>query len=172
MGERRTVRFAGYAGRRGNACRHLGMDLVSENKFIAESYSRRIGQSQKTFSSLWVPGIELLPVPPNVLSKLYWSVVIPKMTYGMEIVPITETGMSKLEKVHRNYARVIQNLPVSTPMPSKLATEGWLSIDAFIYMRKLTFLWQILLISANAAVSHKRFFVELQNEGQCRDRHV
>ena len=66
------------------------------------------------------------------------------MTYGMEIVPITEAGMSELEKVHRNNARVIQNLPVSTPMPSTLATVGWLSIDAFICMRKLTFLWQIL----------------------------
>ena len=76
-------------------------------------------------------------VPPNVLSKLYWSVVIPKMTYGMEIVPITEAGMSELEKVHRNNDRVIQNLPVSTPMPSTLAIVGWLSIDEFICMKKL-----------------------------------
>ena len=123
-----------------NVCRHLGIDLVSDNKLIAESYSRRIGQSQKAFSALRGLGSELLPVPPNVLSKLYWSVVIPKMTYGMEIVPITEAGMSELEKVHRNNARVIQNLPVSTPTPSTLATVEWLSIDAFICMRKLTFL--------------------------------
>ena len=127
-----------------NVCRHLGIDLVSDNKLIAESYSRRIGQSQKAFSALRGLGSEFLPVPPNVLSKLYWSVVIPKMTYGMEIVPITEAGMLELKKVHRNNARVIQNLPVSTPTPSTLATVGWLSIDAFICMRKLTFLWHIL----------------------------
>ena len=100
-----------------NACRHLGIDLVSDNKLIAESYSRRIGQSQKAFSALRGLGSELLPVPPNVLSKLYWSVVIPKMTYGMDIVPITE------KKVLRNNARVIQNLPVSTPMSSTLTQQ-------------------------------------------------
>ena len=60
-----------------NVCRHLGIDLVSDNKLIAESYSRLKGQSQKAFSALRGLGSELLPVPPNVLSKLYWSVVIP-----------------------------------------------------------------------------------------------
>ena len=61
---------------------------------------------QKAFSALRGLGSELLPVLPHVLSQLYSSIVIPKMTSGIEIVPITEAGMSELEKVHMNNARV------------------------------------------------------------------
>ena len=88
-----------------------------------------------------------MPVPPKVLSKLYWTVAIPRMTYGLEVVPVSDTGLAELEHAHRQHAKIVQGLPPNISRPACLATVGWLSMTSYVSLRKVLFLWQILSLS-------------------------
>ena len=52
-------------------------------------------------------------IPPLVLSKLYWSISIPQMTYGLEMLPSKENSFKTLEGTHTSIANIIQGLPVN-----------------------------------------------------------
>jgi hypothetical protein len=89
-------------------------------------------------------GSAKVPVPPQVLSKLYWSVAIPKMLYGIEATYVSKADLVILEASHRENARLIQDLPDNSPSAAPLATLGWISMGSYIAMRKLMFLFGIL----------------------------
>ena len=123
--------------------KHLGVDLASKNNVLNEIYNRKIGEAQKIFYTARGLGSHYNPVPTNVLSKLYWSVVIPKMTYGLEVRAISDTRVMEFENVHRKLAKAAQHLPINTPSPAPLATLGWTSLESYLDMKKILFLWKI-----------------------------
>ena len=89
-------------------------------------------------------GSQLVPAPPNTLSKLYWSVALPRMAYGLEVVPVNKTTLFTMEHAHLRHAKQIQGLPANTHKPAALATLGWISISGYIDIRKIMFLWHLL----------------------------
>ena len=123
---------------------HLGVLLSTDKLERFHMYNERIGTAQKMIFAARGIGSASIPVTPSVLSKLYWSVIIPKLIYGLEVSSIDEKVMMELESAHKRYSKIVQNLPSNTPAPSTLATVGWLSMRSYIDMGKLLFLWQIL----------------------------
>ena len=85
------------------------------------------------------------PVPPTILSKLYWSISVPKMTYGLEVVPTNDYMIEELDKAHR-HARIVQNLPSITHKLSTHAAIGWLTMKSYIAIRKMVLWWSILCL--------------------------
>ena len=83
----------------------------------------------------------------TVLSKLYWSVAIPRMLYGLDVQPVNETGLMELEKAYRQHCKLIQRLPQIIPNPAPLATVGWLGISGYIDIMKLCFMWRVLCMN-------------------------
>lgn len=124
--------------------KHLGIELASTNNVLNEIYNKKIGEAQKIFYTARGLGNYHIPIPVNVLSKLYWSIVIPRMMYGLEVTPVEDNRIVELENNHRKLAKVAQHLPINTPTPAPLATLGWISIESFLDMRKILFLWNIL----------------------------
>ena len=123
--------------------KHFGVDLASKNDILDEIYNRKIGEAQKIFYTARGLGSHYNPVPTNVLSKLYWSVVIPKMTYGLEVRAISDTRVMEFENVHRKLVKAAQHLLINTPSPATLATLGWTSLESYLDMKKILFLWKI-----------------------------
>ena len=54
-------------------------------------------------------GSKSVPVVPSVISKIYDSVAIPKSLYGMEVVPINQSGLEVIEKAHRGMSKLVQH---------------------------------------------------------------
>ena len=128
------------------SCRHMGVTLASDRKLEETSYYERIGAAQNTVFAALGRGSFNTPMAPTVLSKLYWSITIPKLRYGMEVVPLMDNGIKEMEKAHRKNARIIQGLPENTAMPATLASIHWLSIATYTEMIKILFLFKILLL--------------------------
>ena len=82
----------------------------------------------------------------SVLSKIYWSVGVSRMTYGLEVKPVHDNEMVVLEKAHRKFAKVIQGLPENTTNCAPVATLGWLCMSSFIAMKKIIFLWHLIFL--------------------------
>ena len=71
------------------------------------------------------------------------------MTYGMEVTPISEPGIELMECAHREMAKTAQMIPKNVSSPLPLATVGWLTISAYVDLKKLCFLFKILCMSEN-----------------------
>ena len=105
---------------------HLGVLLSTDKHDRYHMYNERIGTAHgKIFAGRGI-GSASISVTPSILSKLYWSVIIPKLTYGLQVSIIDEKVMMELESAHKRYSKIVHNLPSNAPAPSTLATVGWL----------------------------------------------
>ena len=123
--------------------KHMGIMLTSV-KNTKGIICERIGKARRSLFAARGLGSTNVPVTPNVLSKIYNSVSIPRMLYGYEATYISEHDTNELEQAHRYHAKLVQGLPQNVPTPSALAPLGWLSIKAQLAIKKLIFLWRIL----------------------------
>ena len=73
-------------------------------------------------------GSDQVPVPPTVLNKIYWSVGIPSLIYGYDVMPLEDCDILELEAAHRRNAKIVQGVQMNIPNPAPLAPLGWLSI--------------------------------------------
>ena len=127
----------------------MGVVLSSERKQSQKIYADRMAVGRNALFAAKGLGSHNVPVTPKVLGKLYWSVSIPRMTYGLEATPISARELDELEQAHRQHAKIVQGLSRSSPNPAVLATMGWLSLSAHISKIKLVFLWRILCLPGN-----------------------
>ena len=127
-------------------CRHMGVTLTADKKVTEEVCQERIGKGKQTiFSGLGI-GSANVTTSPNTMSKLYWAIAIPKMIYGVETTPISDSCLEMLEDAHRHHANMIQNLPTRTPKPASLAVLGWQSIGSYVAYLKIMFMVRTLCL--------------------------
>ena len=110
----------------------------------------RVGSGRNMLFASRGLGSTSVPMAPNVLSRLYWSIAVPKMTYGLDVTPISDSCIETLENAHRYHANIIQNVPQCTPRPAPLATLGWLSLLAYIAYIKIMFLFRVLCLDKDS----------------------
>ena len=125
--------------------KHLGVVKHNDKVSSKEIMSERIGLGRSALLAARGIGSDRVPTNPAVLNRIYWSVCIPRMMYGVEVVPLSENDVVDLENAHKQNAKTIQNVPPSTPSPAIYSTLGWLSMDSFITQVKVLFLWKIAI---------------------------
>ncbi len=81
---------------------------------------------------------------PCAASKVYWSVCIPSMLYGAEVLELSHDQQRKVETAHRQMAKQVQGLPECTPDPATLAQKGWVSTECFINRKCMLLAWKLL----------------------------
>ena len=126
-------------------CRHMGITLTTQRMLYKKAIQERIGAGKSTLLATRGIGSHSQPVTPTVLSKVYWTISVPKMTYGVEVVPIDETNLNDIETGHRQNAKIVQNILNMSHKRAVLATLGWMSMKSYIAFRKMIFLWSILV---------------------------
>ena len=69
-----------------SSSKHLGVPLAVDSKSMNNMIDSCVSKSRRGFYASLGLGNKYQPVPPLCLSKLYWSIAIPQMTYGLEVV--------------------------------------------------------------------------------------
>ena len=126
--------------------KHMGLILTNDSKLEMETYKSRANDLKSVTFAARSLGSKSVPIVPTVMNKVYNSVAIPKSLYGMEVVPINQSGLNEMEKEHRNMSKIIQNIPQNAPNASHFALVGWHTLDARISVMKLCFLWRLLCL--------------------------
>ena len=128
-------------------CKHMGVYLTSDEKKSEEICQRRIGKGkQALFTGLGIGGSNVI-TSPTTMSKIYWSVAVPKMMFGIEVTALSDKNLDLIETAHRQHANIVQNLPRSTPKPAPLALLGWQSMKSFVAYVKIMFMVRVLCLS-------------------------
>ena len=124
--------------------KHVGIIICKDNKDMINVIDEKVSLARKYIFSARGLGSYMVPVSPRIMSKLYWSVAVPKFTYGLELCVLNDNCINTLEEAHRKFSKIIQMLPISSPNPSHIALLGWLSMSSYISMKKVLFMWRIL----------------------------
>ena len=128
-----------------NHDKHLGVHLACDENSLLKYINGCISRGRRSSFAALGLGSKFSPLPPTLLGRLYWSISVPQMTYGQELVPLCAKAEQALETDHISTAKIIQGLPWHTTGPDVLAPLKWMSMHAYLAYKRLLLLWQLLL---------------------------
>ena len=152
---------------------HIGTCLTSNDDGEKAYMQKRTCQSKAlvhAMHSIWCCKV---PLTPSIGNKLYKSAIIPKLTYGIEAMSISEESLLQLEAFNSDSAKIIQGLPRQTANSAGVFSMGWTTMSACIDMIMLKFLWRVLLLSMDNVyklVMLSRLYEQMQcsNRSKCK----
>ena len=122
------------------SAKHMGVMLCTDKKSECIAFEERVGSAKSVLMAARGMGNDFVPMAPSILSKLYWSMCIPKLVYGLEVTHVDDENICLLETAHRINAKNIQGIPLTISTPAPLATLGWLSIISYVDIQRIMFL--------------------------------
>ena len=136
---------------------HVGVKactLVNDNSRVEE----KIGKGRKVLNASSGLGIRKSGLTMKTCNMIFWTVVVPTLTFGCEIWPVKDKDVEKLQNFQRFAGRRVQRFPKRSPACTSYYGLGWLRIDTFIQVKKLLFL--LTLISMDHGKRLYKIFVE------------
>lgn len=123
---------------------HLGI-IRSELKENDLNIEDRISLARRTLYSLINTGLHgTNGINPMVAYKMYQSYVLPKLLYGIELIPLNKTQLSQISRFHIGNLRRFQSLPSRSASAIVYLLLGALPIEAEIHKRQLSLLYSII----------------------------
>ena len=80
---------------------------------------------------------------PCVSYKIYQCYVVPRLLFGLEVLPFNQSQLNLLSKFHVDTLKRIQSLPTRTATCAVHLLLGALPIEAEIHKRQLSMLYNI-----------------------------
>ena len=74
--------------------KHLGTGVSTEELVVQEM----VQKGRNSFYSILSLGKTIKGNNPAVANKLFWSTMIPSMSYGVQVLCVSEKAMDRLEK--------------------------------------------------------------------------
>ncbi len=126
--------------------RHLGTLLVTKGANDIDFTEGRIVSARRCICGFILLGCRTTPIKPLSGTRVYSSMSLSGMMYGLNVSNISPNSLKCLENTHWEMAKVIQGLSQSTPNPAVLPAIGWYSIESWIGKARIVFLLQTLLL--------------------------
>ena len=122
---------------------HVGVKacvLAGDNERVEE----KIGKARRTLNAASGLGIRRNGLSIRTCNVIFWTIVIPTLTFGSEIWSISDKDVENLQKFQRYAGRRVQRFPKRSPVSTSFYGLGWLRIETYIQVKKLLFLLTIL----------------------------
>ncbi len=123
---------------------HMGVPLCPNKQQLKRELGKRCEKVKREVRVMASMGSHFAPLPPSVGSKLYKSVCLPKLVYGLEACVVDDDSVNDLEQTSRYCAKKIQCLPPQTANPVPTATLGWWPVEGVINLAKMVLLYRWL----------------------------
>ena len=117
---------------------HLGITRTPDCKSSA-TVASNIKRARRSLYATMGAGMHgLNGLHPKVSVKIWRTFIVPSLTYGLEVVPLTGKNMEDLEMFQRLTMRYLQHLPQGTASAAVLLLTGVLPVEAVIDQKVLT----------------------------------
>ena len=123
---------------------HVGIKSCNCNKYIART-NDKISKGRRALSAASALGIKRGGLSIRACNIIYWSLIIPILTYGSEIWVLKQDDIDALDKFQRYSGKRIQRFPRYTPNETSFRGLGWMRLETYIYAKKLVFIRTILI---------------------------
>ena len=131
----------------------------------------RISKGRRAFHAITSLGVKKNGITMATCSKLFWSIIMPIVTYGSELWVMKGDEVEELRKFQRYVGRRCQRFPKRSSNHSAYASLGWLSIDRYIQVKKMLFIRSITILDDDDIC--KRLLMSRTNdftEDMCKHR--
>ena len=144
---------------------HLGLFRaeVNENMINIED---RLALARRTLYSLINTGVHgSNGLNPRVSYKIYQCYVLPRLLYGLEVLPLTVSQINVLSKFHLDNLKRFQSLPVRVATCAVYLLLGALPIEAEIHKRQFSLLYNVLTSTNETVIelADRQITVNLDN---------
>ena len=124
--------------------RHLGISRSGKKESNINT-EERISVARRTSYSLMNTGLhESNGLSPEVSYQIYRTYVIPRLLYGLEIIPLTKSQLGKISRYHLRTLRNRQSLPQRTAISAVYMLLGALPTEAELHKRQLSLLNSVI----------------------------
>ena len=124
---------------------HLGL-LRSESNENTINIEERLKLARRTLYALINSGVHgSNGLNPRVSYKIYQCYVVPRLLFGLEVLPINQSQLNLLSKFHVDTLKRFQTLPTRTATCAVHLLLGALPIEAELHKRQLSLLYNILV---------------------------
>ena len=122
---------------------HVGVKaciLSGDNERVDE----KVGKARRALNAASGLGIRRNGLSMKTCNLIFWTIVIPTLTFGSEIWKVTDEDVEKLQSFQRYAGRRVQRFPKRSPTSTSYYGLGWLRIETYIQVKKLLFLLSII----------------------------
>ena len=129
---------------------------------FSERINEKISKGRHTVNMMTNIGVKKGGVAMSVCNTVFWSIIIPILTFGSELWVLNQSDTEKLEKFQRYSGRRLQRFHFKSPNISSYKSLGWMGICRFIQAKKLIFWRTIAVMDENSVL--KRMVVNRSAE--------
>ena len=106
----------------------------------------RISRGRRAFNAILNSGIRKNGLNTKVITTLYWTIVVPVVTYGSEVWVMKGDEIEMIRKFQRYVGRKSQRFHQRSPNFSAYTPLGWISLEKMVYVKKLLFFRSICMM--------------------------
>ena len=146
---------------------HLGLknNCLLDNERTKE----KISKGRKALNAAAGLGLKPGGLSIRACGLIFWSMVVPIITFASEMWVLSDEDVGLLEDFQLYAGRRIQRLHQKAPRETSYRGLGWLSLEIYIYVKKLLFIRTIAILG-DASV-YKQVFVNRYVQ-YVNDKHV
>ena len=145
---------------------HVGVENCLFNDFRPRTVDR-ISKGRRAFNAILNTGIKRKGLNMAVISSLYWSIIVPVVSYGCEVWVMRGYEIELLRKFQRYVGRKCQRFHQQSPNYSAYATLGWKSLEKVVFVKKLLFFRSICILNKNTLEDEEHQVAKAQlNKGR------
>ena len=137
---------------------HVGVKncVDQENEICVKE---KIEKGRKALNASSGIGIRKNGISIAAANLIYWTIVIPILTFGSELWILTDKDKENLNMFQRYAGRRIQRFPARSPNCSSSYGLGWVRITTYICVKKLLFVYSMIMMNEENVV--KRVFISM-----------
>ncbi len=129
---------------------HLGTPIYTTDRAERNMMGDRVAEGYKRVGLIRGLGSRKVGINPLTFSNAYWSAVISKVLYGVELCNSKKESIKTLDDFHMDVAKKIQSLPPNTANIVPLSSVKWIRLSTEITKRCLLFHWQVYNLPLNS----------------------
>ena len=123
---------------------HLGLIRAAKAE-CDKNIESRLESARRTRYALMGSGMHGTNGIDAVTSyNIYSTYVLPRLLYGLEVLPLKKKHITSLENFHRKSLRSFQSLPQRTAISAIYLILGALPVEAELHKRRLSLLYSLL----------------------------
>ena len=135
---------------------HLGLKsitTVNQSDRILE----KVKKGRKVFNSASGLGLKPGGLTIRTCSLLFWSLIIPIVTYAAEMWLLGDNDVAILDAFQRYVGRRVQRFPPKSPNETSFSGLGWIRIELYVYIKKLLFVRTVAMLDDESI--YKKIFI-------------
>ena len=124
---------------------HVGLKCCVYKTYI-ERTTDKITKGRKALNAASGLGLKPGGLSMRACSLLFWSLIVPIITFSCELWVLKEQDLEIIDKFQRYAGRRVQRFPSFSPNETSYAALGWLRLENFIYVKKMLFVRTVLVL--------------------------